>query len=915
MIHKNRPSAGHDSSFERAIGQSQLLEYRRDSLPVGAVLHGNPQHSDQGSLSFVFACDGIQSDSSDLNLRHIAGKLENLLKQLPKDQLLTVHYSVRADDSARQTELTELFNAAPTDQLKLHAMSAKTKAQELTDQGFRKDIRIYIQVTFKLSNQGVAKLSGVDKLVNRLDFTISNLFPNQNTPDQGVLCSRLQQIFEGEYQHSNLLLSGLYIPICPLSANDIHKFVCRQMYLPDSTIEPNLWVMDEKGIHEEGNAQYSFETHLQYHGTPTPNPAWVKTGGQYLGAIRLLEKPAGWTNVRDQLNYLSQLVHREGITNTDIITQFSPSDKSLEQQLSQINLKQSKGTALRAEESNTTDVVADHKSDEAEEALSRLYEGNVPLHVDVTVIVAQDSLTKLDDTCNRMEQSLPLPAWLARDYDTCWITWLATLVPSDRVMGQYGPFDNRLKFFSSEAPGLTPLKTCKSIDSSGIEFIAHPEGTPQYVDIYTKIQHVLLLAATRNGKSVLGIDIIVGALSRDIPVTLVDYPRQDGTTTSTDLCGCLGGAYIDPSKESINPMEEPNVSDLPRERAQQTLKIYRSLLLNLLVCLVLGPNPDNSTPVSKDTVKPILSLALKAFYQDATIQKRFKDAKAAGRNTRAWARTPVLADLLDFLNTDCIDDAESEAGQVAMAYIKMRLRYWINEETIGQAISRPSTVDTDNPLVVFALTNVEDNQHASILSMLALGAAQRRALSSIRSILFLDEAPILFRFTAISTAIGRLCANGAKAGIRVILAAQDPDTIARCPAGPQILQNVSTRLVGRIQSSAIQSFERYLAYDPTLIARNADESFAPNKQLLCSHWLLDDNGRKSFVRYYPALTLLGITANNPDEQASRTAVLQQFPDAPLKGLAVFSNLLATSMRTGRPIADVVAEWAAQTPTA
>ena len=41
----------------------------------------------------------------------------------------------------------------------------------------------------------------------------------------------------------------------------------------------------------------------------------------------------------------------------------------------------------------------------------------------------------------------------------------------------------------------------------------------------------------------------------------------------------------------------------------------------------------------------------------------------------------------------------------------------------------------------------------------------------------LDEAPILFQFEAIAELIGRLCANGAKAGIRVILSAQEPDPI------------------------------------------------------------------------------------------------------------------------------------------
>ena len=69
--------------------------------------------------------------------------------------------------------------------------------------------------------------------------------------------------------------------------------------------------------------------------------------------------------------------------------------------------------------------------------------------------------------------------------------------------------------------------------------------------------------------------------------------------------------------------------------------------------------------------------------------------------------------------------------------------------------------------------------------------------------MFIDEAPILFEYPTISEMVARLCANGAKAGIKVIISAQDPDMIARLPSDPKILQNLSTRLIGRIQPSAI----------------------------------------------------------------------------------------------------------------
>jgi hypothetical protein len=162
-----------------------------------------------------------------------------------------------------------------------------------------------------------------------------------------------------------------------------------------------------------------------------------------------------------------------------------------------------------------------------------------------------------------------------------------------------------------------------------------------------------------------------------------------------------------------------------------------------------------------------------------------------------------------------------------MGFIKLQLEFWLNSR-VGRAISEPSTFRTDAPLLVFALRNLTEDDDAAILALSAYSAALRRALSSPESIFFIDESPILFEFDQISELVARLCANGAKAGVRVILSAQDVDTIAKSPSASKILQNLSTRLVGRIQPNAVASFVKYLNYDESIIARNATASFFPS---------------------------------------------------------------------------------------
>jgi hypothetical protein len=80
-------------------------------------------------------------------------------------------------------------------------------------------------------------------------------------------------------------------------------------------------------------------------------------------------------------------------------------------------------------------------------------------------------------------------------------------------------------------------------------------------------------------------------------------------------------------------------------------------------------------------------------------------------------------------------------------------------------IARPSTFDTDNKLLVFALRGLSDGDDAAVLALAAYSAALRRTLSYPESIFFIDEFSILLEWPEISQLVARLTANGAKAGM------------------------------------------------------------------------------------------------------------------------------------------------------
>jgi hypothetical protein len=128
------------------------------------------------------------------------------------------------------------------------------------------------------------------------------------------------------------------------------------------------------------------------------------------------------------------------------------------------------------------------------------------------------------------------------------------------------------------------------------------------------------------------------------------------------------------------------------------------------------------------------------------------------------------------------------------------------------------------------------------------------------------------------------------------LSSQDPNSIANSPGGAKIFQNLTTRLVGRIQPTAVDSFVEILKYPKETIARNASESFFPKKEGVYSQWLVDELGTFTHVRFYPSYQLLAAVANNPQEQANRTTALKRHGDK-FVGLNEFARELVASIRS------------------
>lgn len=892
--------------FEDALHLATMLRISLDGRDIGAYTLTKGNQKDRFCFVFGFDCQGIHTTLRPEQINTILNNIEAGLKDIPEGERITLHLGSFSSDKQRQKELASLVKKSPSPDIKYLLLSERARVQELTRSGIRKPKFLRIYVTYTIEPDAANTDDWIEKLLAKgetwwLKFK-GDLAEVENQRIETIITNAYKN---GFCRWEQLLSNKMGLDIKPLNTQELWGEVWRRFNDTQPIDIPQLLTLDENGLREQANSDLASTRLLieNIHSTtlliesdvPCADRRWVHVNSNYVGVMTFLEKPGGWPSKTAQLRYLWELLARENVIDTEIFCQLSAANPAIVKTTLQRVLKQSNITALLAQEkSRTIDVNAQLKLRKSVAAQEQLYEGALPIYAGIAILVHRPSIERLDEATRYIENCFQRPARVIRETEYAWKIWLQTLpIVWETLLAR--PFNRRQLYLTSEVPGLMPLVLTKAGDREGFELIAEEGGTPVHLDLFNQHKNLALFATTRAGKSVLVSGILTQALAHNIPVVALDFPKPDGTSTFTDYTYFMegNGAYFDISKQSNNLFEQPDLRLLNPEEQHDRMLDYIAFLESALMTMVLGSSSENQ--LLSQTVRSLLNLALGAFFTNESIKTRYQEAIAGGFGSIAWQKTPTLRDFLYFCSPEHLQ-LESIVGRVedALNQIQLRLRFWLSSR-VGKAISAPSSFPTDAQLLVFALRNLADNEDAAVLSLSAYSAALRRALSSPASIFFIDEAPILFEFDQISDLVGRICANGAKAGIRVILSAQDPDTIAKSKASSKILQNLTTRLIGRIQPVAVDSFTNILKYPREIIARNATESFFPRKEGIYSQWLLDDNGIYTFCRYYPGYEQLAVVANNPQEQAARQKVMQTHKDK-YEAVSVFARQLVALLR-------------------
>ncbi|MBD2505222.1 hypothetical protein, partial [Anabaena azotica] len=604
-------------------------------------------------VKFCFDCLGVHPNLPSEQMLPIFEGIEAGLKEIPEGENLTIHLGSFTSDVERQQELSGLESNCSIDQLKLLIRSERLRTKELTQSGTRKNKFLRLWCTYTVVSDDERSKDFIESLIRKLEkgwfsFT-GEIHAHNNTRIENILQNSFN---DGFLQWSAILGNKMKLGIRVLSAWEIWSVIWQQFNHSTPPAIPNPLKIDSiDGLVETQTSDFHIR-HLMLENeesVPFFDRKWVKLQNKYIGALNFSQKPGGWYDEQAQLRYLWELISRDSIYDTEIICQLTKANQAITKTNLQRITKQSITNTSISTGKGNIDVKSGMNIEEAVEAQKTIYKGSVVVHTATAFLVHRPTTRELDEACRYLASYFLRPAVVDRETEYAWKLWLQCC-PFVWEPLLTKPFNRRLPYFSSEAPGLMPLIRTATGDRTGFELIAEEGGTPVHLDLYQNHKNLAVFGATRSGKSVLVAGILTPALAQDIPVVALDYPKPDGTSTFTDYTNLLGhdGAYFDISTESNNLFELPDLRSLAPDLRNERLNDFKEFLKSVLMTMVVGTSSFGVSPAMITNIESIIALALKTFFNDDEIKSRYKEAIQNGFGSKEWDETPTLKDFYNF---------------------------------------------------------------------------------------------------------------------------------------------------------------------------------------------------------------------------------------------------------------------------
>ena len=868
---------------------------------------------------FAFEITTLNPTMGEVTMEATITRLENALKALPGSETLTIVQETRPNNSERLDYYKRLLAGAPN---RLFAEMVKSAASpgsyfvNLSDREKRnrakskyksKTTTLYVTVT----PSSLVRQTRSEKIATNAASTFRSAWESFTGNVTTDAPSKIKNLFKEAvigFENWKNILSQIGVNFRALTFEEIALRQWEEFNTTEMTTIPQVitWDGELLSYNATDDTHISSWIFSDARSVPRAHRDFVyqehPNGDLFTGIVTLRDKPAGWANVSDALLYLHGKT--EHLHNYKIVTTLTKGSIGLAQRSVEVQQRQAIDAITAAQKRNLPTTTSQQIQSDADEAAANLYSGNVPIKMSICIVIREGSYDDLMTACRRTEAQFPLPAKFVMELDYTYTTWFQCMTGMVYERPLFKPYDRSKSFFCSNIPPFMPLFGSRSVDKEGLEFHVDGELVPYYIDIINgKLRHMLFIAITRGGKSVLFAQILLLTMCSDVPMVVVDYPREDGDSTFGPITHLAGknGAYLNILEESNNFLEPPDLSAIDDDSIGDRITAVQDYALDILMIIVFGASsgPDDR---EKRTAKLILVKVLTRFYEDPDIAYRFKLSAADEIGGPDWANQPTLHDLTELCTVDTIQQVMLDVAEEhvqAVGEIRLALSAFM-DTTVGRSMSSPTTISRDANLIVFAFASIKNNDDAAVLMASASAAAMRRTLSAPKSILFLDEATILSEFPALLAQAARISANGGKSGIRLMMALQTPSSLNKSVYGQALIANMATKFIGRLDEADLGSYEA-MKLDAETLSRNTMASFEPNFSELYSNWLIVDCGRRAFVRSYAPPMLLAAVANNQEEERAKEGFIEYYKGDIVAALREFAKEIIASNDENRPL--------------
>lgn len=923
-----KPSGGKSiyMPFQNELNLCCIAEIKKDEEEVAAFLL---EQGNRYQLVFGFHNEGIHDILTSTEVADLARSIEEGTKELPSGERLTFCTGCYSDDTARQQLLTQQSNACTLPPVSVLIKNEQLRVQELSRKGTRQVWQQMIFCTWTVDKDGYSgrndplgkAISWIQKAGTQVLSLVSD---NQRHYEEEFYKKLLLQGYqEGFVQWKLTLMTKIGMPARACSSRELWQWLWNRFNTGEAPPVPQILRLEESAQGVSITEQKATEKHPvtvlvegskgksacpQHSGNS--NRIYIPGKAQECAVLTMTDTPAGWTNTREQLKWIWKITSAPYVHNTETWVELSTTNNFIIQDNLARQAKQSKAARGRAiTKGQGRDIGAEVKAEESFEAQRKLYEGARAINCAPVVVVYRNTAEELTHACKLLCNSFD-SAKVLREDNIASDIWLQTLPVTSKWLLHSSDFisQRRLVLDTQTVAGILPITTPRNIDRIGVEFLTAKGGKPIYVDLFSQeAKRALIVGTSGSGKSVTAWRFMLDALVQNIPVVGMDISSGANSTfkVAVEMLGDAG-AYYDIARGSSNLLEPPDLRKFQHdpEEMERRLTSWKEFIQRALTAISMGKLYD---PALAQRVDALLKRMIEMFIQDPEIIDRYNQAFEHGWKSQEWQEMPVLADLLKFCSRERLDLRSFEQIDArALNQIQAQISALLISR-LGKAIGRPSTFSPEPAVKFFGLSDLSNEQDQYLMAISAHTACIRNALSHPKSLFVGDELSVLLKKDGFAQIVGETCATGRKEGISMILMAQDPDSIAECATGSQIIQNMNYRLTGRITNGAIPAYQKYFSYDPRIIGKNATDAYLPKADEICSCWTIETHGRFWDVKFYPGNMVIGSVANNHEEVAARDRVLSHYPNT-MKGrllaMSQYSEEYCTARRNGKSLNEV-----------